>query len=124
MKAVKKSSVIFRFERRTSRQSAKSNRKTRCFHRSQSRINYVGIVCVTNNLKCHSLGSMNCLLGCSYNLQMHASCGRPTLSFVDCFNFGHSFPGNEAGFILFAVNRQEKIWAFKDVRECFGGTFD
>ena len=53
----------------------------------------------------------------------YGSCGRPT-NFFECFDFGRSFPNSEAGLILFTVIRQEKIWAFKNVRESFKGTFE
>ena len=72
-----------------------------------------------------SLGSMNCLLECSYYLWMHyGSCGRPTLNFIECFDLGHSFLDSEAGLILFTVIRQVKIRAFKDICESSKGTFE
>ena len=57
-------------------------------------------------------------------MNAYAGCGRPTLNVIECFDLGRSFLDSEAGFILFAVIRGEKSWAFKDVRESFKGTFE
>ena len=57
-------------------------------------------------------------------MNTYAGCGRPTLNFIEDFGFGRSVQDSEAGFILFAVIKREKIWPFKDVLESFEGTFE
>ena len=57
-------------------------------------------------------------------MNTYAGCGRPTLIFIQHFDFGRSVQDSEAGFMLLGVIKRNNIWAFKDFLESFEGTFE
>ena len=57
-------------------------------------------------------------------MNTYAGCSTPTLNFIEHFDFGLSVQDSEAGLMLLAVVKREKIWALKDVLEIYEGTFE